>query len=42
MALSFVLVPVGARLLFAEPLPTVRVLGILLIIIGVGINAFTR
>jgi multidrug transporter EmrE-like cation transporter len=42
MALSFVLVPVGARLLFAEPLPTIRVLGILLIIIGVGINAFTR
>ena len=42
MALSFVLVPVGATFLFGERLPPIQLLGIGLIIIGVIVNALGR
>ena len=43
MALSFVLVPVGSRLLFGEALPAVQLLALALIIVGVKFrSAFTR
>jgi multidrug transporter EmrE-like cation transporter len=42
MALSFVLVPAGANLLFGEPLPVIQLLGLGLICIGVTITALSR
>jgi multidrug transporter EmrE-like cation transporter len=42
MALSFVVVPVGARLLLAEPLPPIRILGMALIVVGVTASALAR
>ncbi len=42
MALSFVFVPLGARLMFAEPLPSIQIVGIALIIAGVTVSALAR
>jgi drug/metabolite transporter (DMT)-like permease len=42
MALSFVLVPVGARFMFHEPLPPLQILGMALIVIGVTMSTLTR
>ena len=42
IALSFVLVPIGATAFFGEPLPAARLLGIALIIAGVTMSALTR
>jgi multidrug transporter EmrE-like cation transporter len=42
MALSFVLVPIGAMSLFGEPLPPTRVVGLALIIAGVTLSALAR
>jgi drug/metabolite transporter (DMT)-like permease len=42
MALSFVLVPVGAKLLLAEPLPPIQILGMVLIVAGVTVSALAR
>ena len=42
MALSFVLVPVGAAALFGEPLPAMQLLGIALIVAGVTVSALAR
>jgi drug/metabolite transporter (DMT)-like permease len=39
MALTFVLVPLGASILFDEPLSLVRSAGLALIVAGVAINA---
>jgi len=42
IALSFVLVPLGATALFGEPLPATQLLGIALIITGVTVSALAR
>jgi drug/metabolite transporter (DMT)-like permease len=42
MALSFVLVPLGAKLLLAEPLPPIQILGMVLIVAGVTVSALAR
>jgi len=42
MALSFVLVPVGSTLFFAEPLPKIQLLALALIVAGVTLSALTR
>ena len=42
IALSFVLVPIGATALFGEPLPAAQLLGIALIIAGVTVSALAR
>jgi len=42
VALSFVLVPIGATALFGEPLPLTQLLGIALIIAGVTVSALAR
>ena len=42
IALSFVLVPIGATALFGEPLPATQLLGIALIIAGVTVSALAR
>lgn len=42
IALSFVLVPIGATVLFGEPLPATQLLGIALIIAGVTVSALAR
>jgi multidrug transporter EmrE-like cation transporter len=42
VALSFVLVPIGASALFGEPLVTTQLLGIALIIAGVTVSALAR
>ena len=42
MALSFVLVPIGATALFGEPLPAAQLLGIAFIIAGVTLSALAR
>lgn len=42
MALSFVLVPIGSKLFFGEPLPAVQLLALALIIAGVTLSALTR
>ena len=42
MALTFVLVPFGAKFLFAEPLPPFQIFGMLLIVIGVTMGALAR
>ena len=42
MALSFVFVPLGARLMFAEPLPSIQIVGITLIVAGVTVSALAR
>ena len=39
MALTFVLVPIGAAVLLGEPLPLLRMAGVCLIIIGVTLSA---
>lgn len=41
MALSFVLVPVAAWLLFGESLTTVQVVGIAFVVVGVSLTAFS-
>ena len=42
IALSFVLVPLGATALFGEPLPATQLLGIALIVAGVTVSALAR
>jgi multidrug transporter EmrE-like cation transporter len=42
MALSFVMVPVGSKFLFGEPLPSLQLFALLLIIAGVSISALAR
>ncbi len=42
MALSFVLVPLGSRVLFGEPLPVIQLFGLGLIIVGVTVSALAR
>jgi drug/metabolite transporter (DMT)-like permease len=42
MALSFVFVPLGAKLLLAEPLPPIQILGMALIGVGVTVSALSR
>ena len=42
MALSFILVPFGAKFLFAEPLPPFQIFGMVLIAIGVTMSALAR
>jgi drug/metabolite transporter (DMT)-like permease len=42
MALSFVLVPLGAAALFGESLPALQLIGIVLIVAGVTMSAFAR
>jgi multidrug transporter EmrE-like cation transporter len=42
MALTFVLVPLGAKLIFSEPLPPLQVAGMIIIVIGVTISALAR
>jgi multidrug transporter EmrE-like cation transporter len=42
MALSFVLIPLGASLLFGEPLPPVKLVGVGLIILGVVVSALVK
>jgi len=42
MALTFVFVPLGAKFLFAEPLPPLQILGMALIVIGVTMSALAR
>ena len=42
MALSFVLVPLGAKLIFGEPLPRIQIAGMALIVIGVTLGALSR
>jgi len=41
MALSFVLVPVAAVLLFGESLSTVQMVGIAFVVVGVSLTAFS-
>jgi drug/metabolite transporter (DMT)-like permease len=42
MALSFVLIPVSAKLFLGEPLPMVQLLGLGLVTVGVSISALAR
>ena len=42
IALSFVFVPIGSAVLFGEPLPGMRLIGIALIIAGVTVSALAR
>jgi multidrug transporter EmrE-like cation transporter len=42
MALSFVLVPIGAAVIFDEPLPRLQIFGMALIVIGVTLGALAR
>jgi multidrug transporter EmrE-like cation transporter len=42
MALSFVLVPIGSKLLFGEVLPAMQLLALALIIAGVTLSALSR
>lgn len=42
MALSFVLVPLGSKFLFGEPLSAIQLLALALIIAGVTLSALTR
>jgi multidrug transporter EmrE-like cation transporter len=42
MALSFVLVPIDSTVLFGEPLPGIRLVGIALIVAGVTVSALAR
>jgi multidrug transporter EmrE-like cation transporter len=42
MALSFVLIPVSARLFLGEPLPMAQLLGLALVIAGVSFSALAR
>jgi multidrug transporter EmrE-like cation transporter len=42
MALSFVLVPLGASVLFGEPLPLLQLSGLALIVTGVALSALAR
>jgi multidrug transporter EmrE-like cation transporter len=42
IALSFILVPVGSKFLFGEPLPNLQLLALALIIAGVSLSALTR
>ncbi len=42
MALTFVLVPLGSRLIFSEPLPPLQIAGMVIIVIGVTISALAH
>ena len=42
MALSFVFVPLGAKLFLAESLPPIQILGMALIVLGVTVSALAR
>jgi drug/metabolite transporter (DMT)-like permease len=42
MALSFVLVPLASKFLFGEPISPLQYAGIVLVTIGVGLNAAGR
>jgi multidrug transporter EmrE-like cation transporter len=42
MALSFVLVPLGAHLMFGEPLPRLQLVGMVLIVLGVTLGAIAH
>jgi drug/metabolite transporter (DMT)-like permease len=42
MALSFVLVPLGANVILGEPLPRLQIFGMALIVIGVTLGALAR
>ena len=42
MALSFVYVPLVAKVIFGEPLPRLQISGMALIVIGVTLGALTR
>ena len=42
MALSFVLVPPGAAVIFGEPPPRPQIFGMALIVIGVTLGALAR
>lgn len=42
MALSFVFVPIGSMLLFGEPLPSLQLLALGFIILGVTLSALAR
>jgi len=42
MALTFLLVPIGSNVLFGERLPALQIVGLALIVVGVGINAWAH
>jgi multidrug transporter EmrE-like cation transporter len=42
MALSFVMVPLGAAALFGEPLPVIQMFGLALVVAGVTLSALAR
>jgi drug/metabolite transporter (DMT)-like permease len=42
MALTFALVPIGSKLLFSEVVSPLQCAGIVLIVLGVGLNAVAR
>lgn len=42
MALTFVLVPLGSKLIFSEALPPLQIAGMVIIVIGVTISALAR
>jgi drug/metabolite transporter (DMT)-like permease len=42
MALSFLLVPLGSNVLFGERLPSLQIVGLVLIVVGVAISAWAR
>jgi multidrug transporter EmrE-like cation transporter len=42
MALSFVLVPIGGAIWFAEPVTKLQIVGLFVIMVGVAINALAR
>ena len=42
MALSFVLVPLGATVIFGEPRPRLQIFGMALIVLGVALGALAR
>jgi multidrug transporter EmrE-like cation transporter len=42
MALSFVLVPLGALVFFREPVPPLLLLGLALIVVGIGVSAVAK
>jgi drug/metabolite transporter (DMT)-like permease len=42
MALSFVLIPVSAKLFLGEPLPMAQLLGLSLVVVGSSVSALAR
>jgi drug/metabolite transporter (DMT)-like permease len=42
IALTFVIVPVSSALLFGEPLPTLRLVGLAMIVAGVAMSALAN